>query len=311
MIDIAIIGSGMTGLSCSRVLARAGRRVVLFDKGRGLGGRMATRRTDGHQFDHGAQVLDAEGTGFSALLRELVAAGAVASWSALGAGGGFVGAPGMSSLAKAMAEGLDVRQGVQVSAIRSVEDGWEIHADADTHRAAHVVVTVPAPQVAGLIGADHALMPSLSDVRYAPCLTLMAAIDAPAPFVSRNDPDDPLAWIACDTTKPGRPAGGALAWVAQAGGAFSAAHIEEDPTEISRRMLPLLLDRLGASQVRVLHASAHRWRYASVVAPLGRPFLRDRTGTLHLGGDWCLGPRVEDAWTSGIAIARDILERRP
>jgi renalase len=75
-------------------------------------------------------------------------------------------------------------------------------------------------------------------------------------------------------------------------------------------MLPLLCERLGADPGAVRHAAAHRWRYAKVAAPLGRPFARDPSGTLHAGGDWCLDARVEAAWLSGDAIARDILGER-
>jgi len=59
----------------------------------------------------------------------------------------------------------------------------------------------------------------------------------------------------------------------------------------------------------VTFAAAHRWRYARVAAPLGQPFLRSPDGTLYLGGDWCLGAGVEAAWTSGTAIAEDLLEQ--
>ena len=144
-------------------------------------------------------------------------------------------------------------------------------------------------------------------MRLDPCLTLMATVKAPARFVTREDPDDPLAWIAQDSGKPGRPAGDAVSWVAQAGQGFSAEHLEEDPVAIAALMLPLLCDRLGVSPDTVVHAAAHRWRYARVAAPLGQPFLRDPDATLYLGGDWCIGPRVEAAWTSGAAIADDLL----
>ena len=48
---IAIIGAGMAGLACGTALASHGLQPHLFDKGRGPGGRMATRRAgnDGEQ----------------------------------------------------------------------------------------------------------------------------------------------------------------------------------------------------------------------------------------------------------------------
>ena len=72
-------------------------------------------------------------------------------------------------------------------------------------------------------------------------------------------------------------------------------------------MLPLLCDRLGVTPDRVTHAAAHRWRYARVTRALSQPFVRSADGTLYLGGDWCIGPRIEAAWDSGTAIAEAIL----
>jgi predicted NAD/FAD-dependent oxidoreductase len=59
----------------------------------------------------------------------------------------------------------------------------------------------------------------------------------------------------------------------------------------------------------VTRAIAHRWRYARVTKALGLPFLRSADAAVYLGGDWCIGARVEAAWDSGTAIANDILAR--
>lgn len=305
---VAVIGAGMAGLACARRLADAGMAPVVLDKGRGIGGRLATRRAgDGLQFDHGAQYVTARDPAFAALLDDLCRAGAAAPWDDGSGRLRLVGTPGMSALPRHLARGLEIRQEVEVSAVRADGDGWIVMAGAQPLRFDRVVVTAPAPQVVALLGPDSPLAAELAPVRLDPCLTLMAALDpaAPRPFASRADPDDPLAWIAQDSTKPGRA--GAACWVAQAGPAWSAAHLELDRDAIAALMLPLLCDRLGADPGLVRHVSAHRWRHAKVATPLGRPFARDASGTLHAGGDWCLDARVEAAWSSGDAIARDIL----
>jgi renalase len=305
---IAIIGAGIAGLACARRLAEAGLAPVLFDKGRGPGGRLATRRAaDGLQFDHGAQYLTARGGGFAEVLAEAERAGALARWQDAGDAARHVGTPGMNALAKHLARGLDVRCGAQVAGVQPEGDEWLVWLGGDAWRCDRVVITVPAPQLAGLLGATHPLSGEVDGVRMDPCLTLMAAFtpDAPRPFASRSDAADALAWIALDASKPGRPA--AATWVAQASPAWSNAHLELEPAALASLMLPLLCERLGAPRASVIHATTHRWRHARVATPLGRPFLRDATRTLHAGGDWCLDARVEAAWTSGDAIARDIL----
>ncbi len=307
MIPVAIIGTGIAGLACARILALAGLKPVLFDKGRGIGGRVATRRAEGLQFDHGAQYVTAKGAEFAALLGALSVTGQVAAWDDGTGRTKLVGAPGMSALAKAMGEGLDIRQNTQVMSVDRVNGGWLLRVGHDDVLAARVVITVPAPQVAGLLGGDHPLVAALAPVRIDPCLTLMAAVRAPAPFITRTDPDDDLAWIAQDSSKPGRPAGDAVAWVAQAGLAFSIAHLEKSAAEVAALMLPKLCERLGADLDAVHHATAHRWRFARVSAPLGQPFVRTPDASLYLCGDWCIGPRVEAAWTSGTAVGRHVL----
>ena len=302
---IVIIGAGMAGLACARRLTGAGHTPVVLDKGRGIGGRVATRRFGDLQFDHGAQYVNAHGAEFAAVLGGL--GGAVAGWQDGTGRAHSVGVPGMSAIPAAMGAGLDIRQNVQVVRVLQTGKGWALHLANGTIQAAQVVITVPAPQVADLLGAKHPLVAALAPVRLAPCLTLMAAVTAPAPFITRQDADDPLAWIAQDSTKPGRPQNAGPLWVAQAGEAFSSAHLEQTPEEIAAHMMPQLCDRLGVPLDRATHAVAHRWRYARVTQALGQPFLRNPDATLYLGGDWCIGPRIEAAWTSGTAIADDIL----
>lgn len=305
-----IIGAGMAGLACARALSDAGQTTVILDKGRGIGGRVATRRVTVDNldlsFDHGAGFVMATDPAFDAMLASL--AGVTAIWADGAAQRRHVGVPGMSSLPKAMAGGLDVRSGVEVTALKPARGGWRIESAAAKLGASRVVVTVPAPQVAPLIGAQHPLVAPLGAVAMAPCLTLMAAFptDAPRPFVSRAPEAGPLEWIARDSSKPGRPAA-ATTWVAHAGPGWSAAHLETDRDVIARAMLPHLCDAIGSAPERAIHSAAHRWRYARVTAPPGRPFLRNPGADLYLGGDWCLGPDVVSAWQSGRAIAQDIL----
>ena len=304
MTDVVVVGAGLAGIACARALAAAGLGPVVLDKGRGIGGRMATRRVDlpagPLRFDHGAQYVTARGPGFAEAL------GHAAPWDAAHPGA-RVGVPGMASLPRALAEGLDVRQRVEVIALHPDGPGWRLDTTAGEMRADAVVLTVPAPQVAALIGPDHPATRDLAGVRMVPCLTLMAAFPAaaPRPFATQASDTHPLAWIAQDSTKPERPAT-ATAWVAQANPDWSAAHLEHDRDTLTALMLPLMADRLALDPSSALYSAAHRWRHARVTAPLGRPFLRH--GRLWLGGDWCLGARAEDAWTSGTALARDLLE---
>jgi renalase len=53
--DVLIVGAGIAGLAAATDLHAAGRTVLVVDKGRGVGGRLASRRIGAATFDHGAQ----------------------------------------------------------------------------------------------------------------------------------------------------------------------------------------------------------------------------------------------------------------
>jgi renalase len=94
---VAVIGAGIAGLAAAQRLKRSGAVVTLFEKSREVGGRMATRRIDDLQFDHGAQYFTATGDGFDALVEQWRTAGHVTEWF----DGAFVGTPRITAPARA------------------------------------------------------------------------------------------------------------------------------------------------------------------------------------------------------------------
>ena len=109
---IAIIGAGMAGLSCGLRLRDGGHEISVFDKGRGPGGRMSTRRiehgNETFQFDHGAQYFTARDPAFVARVAEWDCGGHVARWPAAKEDA-WVGTPQMSARVRAMSETLGLR----------------------------------------------------------------------------------------------------------------------------------------------------------------------------------------------------------
>lgn len=304
---IGIIGAGIAGLSCAAVLKEHGHAPVLLEKGRGVGGRLATRRTDaGFQFDHGAQYVTARTAGFRDVIARLSDEGAAAVWQGTDREV-TVGTPSMNAIAKSLAEGLDIRRNTRVTELRAVESGWQATTADGMFEFDRIVLTAPQPQTVDLLGEDHPLAKAISKVRMSPCWTLMAtfADQHEIPFTSRSAPDSYLAWIALNSSKPERP--DTNSWVVQASADWSAANLEREPDDVAQELLLRLCGVLRCEPSSAVHAMAHRWRYARVEEPLGEPFCRNAGGTLYLGGDWCLGARVEAAWTSGRTIAENLL----
>ena len=112
-------------------------------------------------------------------------------------------------------------------------------------------VLKPVPQVACLFEPDNPLLVELAAVQLAACLRLMVDVAIFPPFIILKNPDDPHSWSALDSSKPDRPQGFGALWVAQAGEAFSAAHLEKTPEEIAALMVPLLCTPLAVAADRV------------------------------------------------------------
>ena len=305
---IAIVGAGIAGLSCAEALMLQGHTVLLFDKGRGAGGRMATRRvatpSGDVAFDHGAQYFTARDPAFVAAVARWRASGAVAMWPSAG-DDAWVGTPGMSAVVKAIADPLDVRWNTRVDAVRRIGSSWILDpVSQDAFDA--VVIAVPAEQAVSLLAAHDPAMATIAQAcPSAPCWTAMVAFDeriAIAADVIRDA--GILGWAARNNAKPRR--GPTEAWVLQATPTWSREHLEDDETTVVDALLAALAVETDQILPKPTVRIGHRWRYARVEATNRGALWNAETG-IGAVGDWLIGPRVESAWLSGRMLADRIL----
>ncbi len=320
---VAVIGAGISGLACARILADHGFTVRVFDKGRGVGGRMSTRRAPGgRQFDHGAQYFTARDERFRRYVMAWRERGVVAEWEgriATVAPGRliepperknetqrFVGVPGMSAVCRHLASDINVETGVRVTGLESAAEGWRLAAEdgRDRGRWDAVVVAIPAQQAAVLLAGHSHLSQTAGTAVAAPCWVVMVQYEEPlntgfdAAFVH----DSPLSWVARNSSKPGR-VGEGDSWVLHAGPEWSREYLEETPEIAAGRLMAAFAELVGPRGAEPAYVNAHRWRYALPEDPLADRCLWD--GRIFAGacGDWCGGPRVEGAFLSGAAMA--------
>lgn len=320
---VAVVGAGISGLICARTLADHGHRVKVFDKARGAGGRMSTRRAGAWRFDHGAQYFTVRDPGFRARVAAWRRDGLVAPWTGRIAvlDGGvtvmkaddterLVAVPGMNALCRHLARDLDVSCETRVGVLQRTADRWRLRSSdgLDLGDFDAVVVSAPAPQAAALLGdAAPELAARAGSVAMSPCWAVMAAFPEPlalgfdGAFAHRS----PLAWVARNTSKPGRPEG--EAWVLHGSPEWSQDNLDLEPDEAAARLLEAFGEAAGGLGSDPAHLEAHRWRYALPQAPLAEPCLFDTGRRLAVCGDWCGGPRVEGAFLSGATAARRLL----
>jgi renalase len=335
-VRIVIVGAGLTGLVAARELHTAGADVVVLDKGRSPGGRLATRRVGGATFDHGAQFFTVRTPAFAKTVEDWQERGLVHVWNhgfddgarhgaghrAGHDGGGltheasggdghsrYVASNGMNSLAKDLAVGLDVRCSTMVFAVRREPDSGEVSVavdDGSSFDADAVIVTSPLPQAFALmIDGGIELDEALFRTDYDRTIGLLTRLDQPPglpPSGGVQDGDDVFSFIG-DNMSKGVSAEPAVTFHANT--AWSEAHWDDDHDVLIEQLVAAARRWLG--DARIVEHSLKKWRLATPRSIWPDPCWTTADGKVVMAGDAFAGPKVEGAHNSGLAAAHALL----
>lgn len=327
-----VIGGGISGLACAGALNAAGIEVVLSDRGRALGGRMASRTIrnsgtafDGHVTDIGASYFTAHDPEFRTEVDRWVDAGIARPWTdtfhiaepdgIVGVKAGpmrFTATGGLRSIVQALAAELENTQIRHEDVVASVSrDGAQVRVDDSDVAAA--ALCLPGPQAQGLL--DESLSPlrsAAAEAMWEPVIAVIAVFDAATwpDFDGVFVNDDPvLTWIANDGSRRGD---GAPVLVAHVHPVLAARHLQS-PTDVLPAAIAGMRRVLGIAE-QPAWTDVQRWTYARPLAAVDAPFALMDEAPIGIAGDaWAAGPRIEAAWRSGRALGRALghdLERR-
>lgn len=342
---IAVIGAGIAGATCAHGLSLAGHSVHLFDKSRGPGGRLATRRVEwvdrcGHvcttRLDHGAVGITARSEAFRGFVDQALHAGWLAEWTPVLSHGSLpledgpqrlVPVPDMPALCRRLLGGVTGNWSFAVDSLRRGPLGWQVEAAGRRHGETFdaVVLAVPPAQAAPLLSPhrdDWARHAALAPMQ--PCWTLMGvaglaeegagpATDPAATWDLARPASGPLAWVMRSDARPGRSrVPGQAHWVVHARTGWSRRHLEQPPAWVQQQMQAALEDCLGHPVVEWHHCTVHRWRYAlplaQSVAPVDACWW-DAAQGIGVCGDFLGGSGVEGAWLSAQVLSEAMLRR--
>ena len=318
--NVVVIGAGMAGLTAAHLLVPTC-EVVVLDKGRGVGGRLATRRIGDATLDHGAQFMTTHTPEFAEVVQRWSEDGVVTPWfhgrvgptGVLDSDGHarFRGVASMNSVAKGLARELDVRTASLVASIGLAGGKWSVSMSDESELFADaVIVTAPVPQTLALLSNGGVVLTvedaaALAAVEYDPCLAFMAVLDGPSglPDPGAVDPEEgPIDWMA-DNFLKGISALPAVTIHATA--EFSRDHWDAADVTITDVLVAAaqLESPVIPSTVQI-----QRWRYArpSVEHP-ERHLLLGGVPPLVCAGDAFGGAKVEGAALSGVSAANTVI----
>lgn len=322
---IAIIGAGLSGLILAHALKQRA-EVTVFEKARGVGGRMATRYAAPYFFDHGTQYFTARDPQFKAFLAPLMMQGVVAPWETKEVQFSqgklvydrpwfephYVAAPHMNGLCKALAQDIQVRAQVEMVTLTDRHhDGWELNDTLGQSQGFFDIVLVTAPAVQTIHMLQHVL-PELSTLptpQMQGCYTVMVGMADPWPYawgIARSDGD---VWdiVSVNSTKPMRDKTNTCL-VAQTTAAWAEAHIDDDMAKAEAFLLQSLEEHFSLDMTTRHYLSTHRWRYARLVEDTAVPPCFDASHGIGYVGDWCCHSRIEDTWLAAHRFAAHVLE---
>lgn len=322
--SVVIIGAGIAGLACAKMLNKHSIANQLFEKSFNAGGRMSTRINAQWHCDHGAQYFTAQDLGFISETARWQHAGVIDLWqprlrvfegdpvvqkdASATVTKRFVGVPSMRALGNHLAKNITVHFGSTIDELRRSQFGWQVHSKEhgwSEARADAVVLAMPAPQSLALLAAtESALSAKVARFTMRPTWALMLRLpqDFDPGFDAAFVNTGALRWMAKDSSKPGRAPSNT--WLLHANTQWSEDNIERPLQEVSDILQAEFKALTGGVPVE---GSLHLWRYAEAASPSDNMCFWDADIAIGVCGDWLADGKVEGAWKSGSALAREIL----
>ena len=307
---VVVVGAGIAGLMAAQSLSKSSHDVVVVDKGRSPGGRLATRRIDDATLDHGAQFFTVRDSLFESHVSEWIASGVVTEWcrgfdiTAQNNDGypRYRGVRGMTDIAKHLAQGLDVRCNTLAFSIApgatskwqlKIDDGSVLDADA-------IIVTCPLPQAyALLVTADIELPESMLRTEYDRTICLLAVLNQSSAVANPGglqNPDETFSFIADNAIKG---ISSAVALTMHANPQFSLEYWDTSTEDVQRLLLERAKPWIG--DATVVTSQIKKWRLATPLTIWPERYWAN--DMIVLAGDAFGGPKIEGAVLSGLSAA--------
>ena len=320
---IAIVGAGISSIAIAQNLKKIA-AVSIFEKSRGVGGRMALRRSPPYEFDHGAQFFTAKGINFKNFIKPLIKKNIIKRWDARFAEfidnkilriitwnaeyPHYVGAPGMNSIAQYLSKELNIKLNTKVNKIVRNTNNWELFDNNSNNlgRFDWVISTAPPIQSAEILPTYFKYHNDLLTRKMVGCFSLMLGFKKPISLLwdSALIRDADISWISINNSKPDRKQ--SFSMLINSTNAWAEDHLSDDPQSIITYLNNETSRIIGQDTSIAEHIDLQAWRYANISRQTKSDLLIDYDNRLASCGDWLTHGRVENAFEAGLMMAQKI-----
>jgi renalase len=308
---IVIIGAGVSGLLCGKRLTEAGHSVLILDKGRNIGGRLSTRRTDGAVFHHGASSLpdfyshnDLPEFGleiFKRAEKEKIIQRKENLFEPINSVSEFVNYCGTN---------LNIRESCEAISLnlQNKTIGLQCRGGVYENKPYDLLIlSIPPNQAKTLINRQiNKFDDLLEGVRMRSSAAALFSFDLnPEPIKDKYFSNEKVCiqvennrfkcnqQLFCLTVHTKEP--------------FAKKVVKTSKNQIKDILLKELSDTIPFSLPKPIYEAGHRWLYGFTERSLGKSYLFYNKENVGICGDWCLGGTILDAASSGIRLAEEIL----
>jgi len=330
---IAIIGAGLSGITLAENLKDVA-DIVIFEKSRGIGGRITTRFSKPFYFDHGAQYFTAKTAEFQEFLKSPISEGFVKEWNLdcceidlkakklqkIVKKSYYVGSPKMNELCKYFArkfpENVVIKLKTRVVKISKNFGKWQIFDENNNYHDEFdlVISTIPPQQAIEIIPPQFKYFEDIKNYQMIGCYSLMLALKE-KPDIKWNAvsaKNSKINWISFDSSKPNRILGKDedgnehYCFLINSNNEWAQKHIEDDQEFVENEMILEAQKIMKFSPENVVFSNLHKWRYANIGEQKGDKSLYDEKNKIAVCGDWLIQAKVESAFLSATDLVKKL-----
>ncbi|CAA6804492.1 MAG: Putative NAD/FAD-dependent oxidoreductase [uncultured Sulfurovum sp.] len=286
--NVAIIGAGFAGSYLAHRLHKKNINVTLFEKSRGPGGRMATRRDNSFQINHGCMGFSPSKLGFKVFCEDLVNDGIINKKD-----NNHYYTNQMNSVLKHLSKDVHVQNKTHIKSIKYLNAEYILRDqnNKDYEGFNFIIMTIPPAQILALNSNFKSTNNApLSKVTFDSVVTLalygseVKNLDKVRLSSLKN-----LAKLSIQNEE---------SLVLHMNAAFS-----NEYNNLTKKVLePLLIQEiqkvLPHFNIQKYGHFTHLWKYGFTKKPYGEPYIYDEEKNYAICADWLNGKNVEDAYTS-------------
>ncbi len=322
---IAIIGSGISGLAAARTLKKIA-DITIFEKSRGIGGRISTRRANPFTFDHGAQYFLVKNADFKSFVSPYIKSGVVKRWDAYfkefdegkviserqwdHSFAHYVGAPSMNAFCKSLSNGLNIINNIRVQEVSNSNNGLKLFDENQGLLGTFdwVLSTIPSKQAIQILPSDSMIIEGISAIKMSACFTLMLGFEKNPNlgFDAAMIHNEIISWVSVNSSKPDRNSNN-FSLVIQSTNTWADKNLAMEKNAVKKKMIKEASSILKTDLNEAVHKEVHGWHFANASKRDLGVFI-DHNMQIAACGDWCIHGRVESAYLSGKELAENVIK---